>query len=159
MACLVVASIGFARAPIRSPKYTPLGLSEQAFDVLATTPIERLSKRPFPPRRIVPHRCPLKSYIRLHLAEPDLSLSATAAALDLSARYVNASCRTKRPRSSVLRSPSAVCSASTTLSRCASGVRGRGTLRLPFRKSETPLALVESVQSAIMQDCAIRLRA
>lgn len=65
-------------------------LSEQAVDLLAMALSERLSTHPLPAsthRSALLYR--LKSYIRAHLADPDLSLSATAAALGLSARYVN----------------------------------------------------------------------
>lgn len=65
-------------------------LSEQALDLVAMAVSERLSTQPLPAST---HRSGLlyrlKSHIRAHLSDPDLSLSATAAALGLSPRYVN----------------------------------------------------------------------
>ncbi|MCK1311923.1 helix-turn-helix domain-containing protein [Bradyrhizobium sp. 23] len=65
-------------------------LSEQAVDVLAMALGERLGKTPLPSsthRSALLYR--LKAHIRAHLADPDLSLSETAAALGISSRYVN----------------------------------------------------------------------
>ncbi|MGY2936577.1 hypothetical protein ACVWZ6_006179 [Bradyrhizobium sp. GM6.1] len=60
-------------------------LSEQAVDVLAMALGERLGKTPLPSsthRSALLYR--LKAHIRAHLADPDLSLSETAAALGIS---------------------------------------------------------------------------
>lgn len=65
-------------------------LSEQAVDLLAMALGERLAGIPLPSSA---HRCALlyrlKTYIRARLCDPDLSLSRTATALGISARYVN----------------------------------------------------------------------
>ncbi|MCK1384869.1 helix-turn-helix domain-containing protein [Bradyrhizobium sp. 21] len=65
-------------------------LSEQAVDLLAMALSERLGKTSLPSsthRSALLYR--LKAHIRTHLADPDLSLSETAAALGISSRYVN----------------------------------------------------------------------
>ena len=65
-------------------------LSEQAVDLLAMALSERLGKTPLPSsthRSALLYR--LKAHIRAHLADPDLSLAETAAALGISPRYVN----------------------------------------------------------------------
>ena len=65
-------------------------LSEQAVDLLAMALSERLGKTSLPSsthRSALIYR--LKAHVRSHLADPDLSLSETAAALGISARYVN----------------------------------------------------------------------
>ncbi|MCK1708431.1 MULTISPECIES: helix-turn-helix domain-containing protein [unclassified Bradyrhizobium] len=65
-------------------------LSEQAVDLLAMALSERLGKTSLPSsthRSALLYR--LKAHIRAHLADPDLSLSETAAALGISPRYVN----------------------------------------------------------------------
>ncbi|MEK9282524.1 helix-turn-helix domain-containing protein [Bradyrhizobium sp. ISRA442] len=65
-------------------------LSEQAVDLLAMTLSERLGKTSLPSsthRSALLYR--LKAHIRAHLADPDLSLQETAAALGISPRYVN----------------------------------------------------------------------
>lgn len=65
-------------------------LSEQAVDLLAMALSERLGKASLPTsthRSALLYR--LKAHIRTHLADPDLSLSETAAALGISPRYVN----------------------------------------------------------------------
>ncbi|MFO1111129.1 MAG: helix-turn-helix domain-containing protein [Bradyrhizobium sp.] len=64
-------------------------LSEQAVDLVAMALGDRLGTRTLPSTRrlAVLHR--LKAYVRTHLADPDLSLSETAAALGVSSRYVN----------------------------------------------------------------------
>lgn len=65
-------------------------LSEQAVDLLAMALSERLGKTSLPSST---HRCALiyrlKAHVRAHLADPDLSLPETAAALGISPRYVN----------------------------------------------------------------------
>ena len=69
---------------------TAAALSEQAVDLLAMVLSERLGKTSLPAS---PHRSALlfrlKAHIRAHLADPDLSLAETAAALGISPRYVN----------------------------------------------------------------------
>lgn len=65
-------------------------LSEQAVDLLTLALSERLGTTPLPSsthRSALLYR--LKAHIRAHLADPDLSLSETAAALGISSRYVN----------------------------------------------------------------------
>jgi AraC-like DNA-binding protein len=65
-------------------------LSEQAVDLVAMALSERLGKTSLPSsshRSALLYR--LKAHIRSHLADPDLSLSDTAAALGISPRYVN----------------------------------------------------------------------
>ncbi|MCK1733463.1 helix-turn-helix domain-containing protein [Bradyrhizobium sp. 138] len=65
-------------------------LSEQAVDLLAMVLSERLGKTTLPSsthRSALIYR--LKAHVRAHLADPDLSLSETAAALGMSPRYVN----------------------------------------------------------------------
>lgn len=66
-------------------------LSEQALDLLALSMSERLADTRLSPST---HRAALsyrvKAHIRAHLSDPELSLSATAAALGISSRYVNA---------------------------------------------------------------------
>ncbi|OAF17495.1 AraC family transcriptional regulator [Bradyrhizobium centrolobii] len=65
-------------------------LSEQAVDLLAMALSERLGKTSLPSsthRSALLYR--LKAHIRSRLADPDLSLSETAAALGISPRYVN----------------------------------------------------------------------
>ncbi|WGR74591.1 MULTISPECIES: helix-turn-helix domain-containing protein [unclassified Bradyrhizobium] len=65
-------------------------LSEQAVDLLAMALSERLGKTSLPSsthRSALLYR--LKAHIRAHLADPDLSLQETAAALGISPRYVN----------------------------------------------------------------------
>lgn len=65
-------------------------LSEQAVDLLAMALGERLGTTSLPSsthRSALIYR--LKAHIRAHLADPDLSLSAAAAALGISPRYVN----------------------------------------------------------------------
>lgn len=65
-------------------------LSEQAVDLLAMALSERLGKTSLPSsthRSALLYR--LKAQIRTHLADPDLSLSETAATLGISPRYVN----------------------------------------------------------------------
>ncbi|MGY8638198.1 helix-turn-helix domain-containing protein [Bradyrhizobium sp. 14AA] len=65
-------------------------LSEQAVDLLAMALGERLGKTSLPSsthRSALLYR--LKAHVRAHLADPDLSLPDAAAALGISARYVN----------------------------------------------------------------------
>ncbi|GMP13229.1 AraC-like ligand-binding domain-containing protein [Bradyrhizobium sp. TM239] len=65
-------------------------LSEQAVDLLALALSERLGETSLPSsthRSALIYR--LKAHVRAHLADPDLSLSETAAALGISPRYVN----------------------------------------------------------------------
>lgn len=65
-------------------------LSEQAVDLLTLALSERLGTTSLPSsthRSALLYR--LKAHIRAHLADPDLSLSETAAALGISSRYVN----------------------------------------------------------------------
>lgn len=65
-------------------------LSEQAVDLLAMALSERLGTTRLPSsthRSALLYR--LKAHIRTHLADPDLSLTEVAAALDISPRYVN----------------------------------------------------------------------
>lgn len=65
-------------------------LSEQAVDLLAMALSERLGNTSLPSsthRSALIYR--LKAHVRAHLADPDLSLSETAAALGISPRYVN----------------------------------------------------------------------
>ena len=65
-------------------------LSEQAVDLVAMALSERLDGQSLPSsthRSALLYR--LKAHIRAHLADPDLSLAATAAALGISPRYVN----------------------------------------------------------------------
>ncbi|HLZ06800.1 MAG TPA: helix-turn-helix domain-containing protein [Bradyrhizobium sp.] len=65
-------------------------LSEQAVDLVAMALSERLDGQPLPSsthRSAMLYR--LKAHIRAHLADPELSLAATATALGISARYVN----------------------------------------------------------------------
>ncbi|WGD56116.1 helix-turn-helix domain-containing protein [Bradyrhizobium sp. CB1650] len=65
-------------------------LSEQAVDLLAMALSERLGKTSLPSsthRSALLYR--LKAHIRAHLADPDLALQETAAALGISPRYVN----------------------------------------------------------------------
>jgi len=65
-------------------------LSEQAVDLIAMALSERLGSQPLASST---HRSGmlyrLKAHIRAHLADPELSLAATAAALGISPRYVN----------------------------------------------------------------------
>ncbi len=65
-------------------------LSEQAVDLLAMALSERLGNTSLPSsthRSALLYR--LKAHIRAHLADPELSLAETAAALGISPRYVN----------------------------------------------------------------------
>jgi AraC-like DNA-binding protein len=65
-------------------------LSEQAVDLLAMALSERLGRMSLPSsthRSALIYR--LKAHVRAHLADPDLSLPDTAAALGISPRYVN----------------------------------------------------------------------
>jgi AraC-like DNA-binding protein len=65
-------------------------LSEQAVDLVAMALSERLDGLPLPSsthRSALLYR--LKAHIRARLADPELSLAATAAALGISPRYVN----------------------------------------------------------------------
>lgn len=65
-------------------------LSEQAVDLLAMALSERLGRTSLPSsthRSALLYR--LKAHIRAHLADPELSLPETAAALGISPRYVN----------------------------------------------------------------------
>ncbi len=65
-------------------------LSEQAVDLVAMALSERLDGQSLPSsthRSALLYR--LKAHIRAHLADPDLSLAATATALGISPRYVN----------------------------------------------------------------------
>ncbi|MGO4717223.1 helix-turn-helix domain-containing protein [Bradyrhizobium sp. 2TAF24] len=65
-------------------------LSEQALDLVAMAIGDRLAHRPVSPsshRAALLHR--LKAHIRAHLADPELSVADTAAALGISSRYVN----------------------------------------------------------------------
>ena len=65
-------------------------LSEQAVDLVAMALSDRLSGQALASsthRSALLYR--LKAHIRAHLADPDLSLAATAAALGISPRYVN----------------------------------------------------------------------
>ncbi|MBR0716488.1 helix-turn-helix domain-containing protein [Bradyrhizobium liaoningense] len=67
-----------------------VALSEQAVDLVAMALSERLGKTALPSsthRSALLYR--LKAHIRARLSDPDLSLSDTAAALGISARYVN----------------------------------------------------------------------
>ncbi|MBV9565588.1 MAG: helix-turn-helix domain-containing protein [Bradyrhizobium sp.] len=67
-----------------------VALSEQAVDLLAMALSERLGKTSLPSsthRSALRYR--LKAHIRARLADPDLSLPETAAALGISVRYVN----------------------------------------------------------------------
>ena len=65
-------------------------LSEQAADLVAMALSERLDGQPLSSsthRSALVYR--LKAHVRAHLADPDLSLAATAKALGISPRYVN----------------------------------------------------------------------
>src|SRR5262245_39985435 len=67
-----------------------VALSEQAVDLVAMVLSERLGQTSMPSsthRSALLYR--LKAHIRSHLADPDLSLSDTAATLGISPRYVN----------------------------------------------------------------------
>jgi AraC-like DNA-binding protein len=64
-------------------------LSEQAADLVAMALSERLGTQALPSSRRLALLQRLKAHVRLHLADPDLSLSDTAAALGVSPRYVN----------------------------------------------------------------------
>ena len=85
-----ISSTGSARARIRSSRTTPPLCRNRPSTVLAMALGERLGKTPLPSsthRSALLYR--LKAHIRAHLADPDLSLSETAAALGISSRYVN----------------------------------------------------------------------
>jgi AraC-like DNA-binding protein len=65
-------------------------LSDQALDLLAMAMSERLTgstPQPSTHRSVLLYR--LKAHIRARLADPELSLSETAAALGISSRYIN----------------------------------------------------------------------
>jgi len=64
-------------------------LSEQAVDLIAMALAERLPAQPLASTHRAAMRYRLKAHIRAHLADPDLSLSETAAALGITTRYVN----------------------------------------------------------------------
>jgi len=64
-------------------------LSEQAVDLVAMALSERLGTRALPSTRRLALLHRLKAHVRTHLADPDLSISGTAAALGVSPRYVN----------------------------------------------------------------------
>jgi AraC-like DNA-binding protein len=64
-------------------------LSEQAVDLVAMALAERLPAQPLPSTHRSALLYRLKAHIGAHLADPDLSLADTAAALGISARYVN----------------------------------------------------------------------
>jgi AraC-like DNA-binding protein len=64
-------------------------LSEQAMDLVAMALSERLGTRALPSTRRLALLHRLKAHVRTNLADPDLSLSETAAALGVSPRYVN----------------------------------------------------------------------
>lgn len=64
-------------------------LSEQAVDLLAMVLSERLGSQALPSTRRLALLHRLKAHVRAHLADPDLSLTESAAALGVSPRYVN----------------------------------------------------------------------
>lgn len=64
-------------------------LSEQAVDLVAMALSERLGAQPPPSTHRAALLYRLKAHVRAHLADPDLSLAETAAALGISPRYVN----------------------------------------------------------------------
>jgi AraC-like DNA-binding protein len=64
-------------------------LSEQAVDLVAMALAERLPAQPSASTHRAALLYRLKAHIRAHLADPDLSLADTAAALGFSPRYVN----------------------------------------------------------------------
>jgi AraC-like DNA-binding protein len=64
-------------------------LSEQAVDLVAMALAERLPAQPAASTHRAALLYRLKAHIRAHLADPDLSLAETAAALRISPRYVN----------------------------------------------------------------------
>ena len=64
-------------------------LSEQAVDLVAMALSERLGIKALPSTRRLALLHRLKAHVRTHLADPDLSISETAAALGVSPRYVN----------------------------------------------------------------------
>jgi AraC-like DNA-binding protein len=64
-------------------------LSEQAIDLVAMALSERLTEQPLPSTHRSALLCRLKAHIRAHLANPGLSLAATAAAFGISPRYLN----------------------------------------------------------------------
>jgi AraC-like DNA-binding protein len=64
-------------------------LSEQAIDLVAMALSERLTAQPLPSTHRSALLCRLKAHIRAHLADPELSLAAAAAALGISPRYLN----------------------------------------------------------------------
>jgi len=64
-------------------------LSEQAVDLVAMALAEHLPAQPSASSHRAALRYRLKAHIRAHLADPDLSLAATAGALGISPRYVN----------------------------------------------------------------------
>lgn len=64
-------------------------LAEQAVDLVAMALSERLAAQPLPSTHRSALLYRLKAHVRAHLADPDLSLGETAAALGISPRYVN----------------------------------------------------------------------
>ena len=64
-------------------------LSEQAIDLVAMAISEGLTAQPLPSTHRSALLCRLKAHIRSHLANPELSLAATAAAFGISPRYLN----------------------------------------------------------------------
>jgi AraC-like DNA-binding protein len=66
-----------------------VALSDQAVDLVAMALSERLGAEPLPSSHRLALLHTLKAHVRTHLADPDLSLSGTAAALGISPRYVN----------------------------------------------------------------------
>jgi AraC-like DNA-binding protein len=64
-------------------------LSEQAVDLISMALAERLPAQPLASTHRAALLYRLKAHIRAHLADPELSLAETAAALGISPRYVN----------------------------------------------------------------------
>ena len=81
---------GVASMADRVDRDTALRLSDQAVDLVAMVLSERLgATAPASSTHRSALLCRLKAHIHAHLADPDLSLAGTAAALGISPRYVN----------------------------------------------------------------------
>ena len=64
-------------------------LAEQAVDLVAMALSDRLGAQPLPSTHRSALLYRIKAHVRAHLADPDLSLGETAAAVGISPRYVN----------------------------------------------------------------------
>lgn len=64
-------------------------LADQALDLLAMALGERLARTPAPSTHRAALLYRIKAHMKSHLADPELSLGATAAALGISPRYIN----------------------------------------------------------------------